>query len=205
MSSPVLQTVPIGFQWPTIDPFLFCVHHLDHYPAGNGTFGPAASLAGRDLGQDFAGIDGWRMYYGESVPGFPQHPHRGFETVTVVRRGLLDHSDSLGAAARVLLRPDAGAPPALSAALEAWLPLMNNGALAGPAAEAVAKALESTADAAVASPAAAAALTFMRANTDLLDKPSVWIVGGDGWAYDVRVAGAPWRPGLALAECYLKY
>jgi redox-sensitive bicupin YhaK (pirin superfamily) len=34
------------------------------------------------------------------VPGFPSHPHRGFETVTVVRRGLLDHSDSLGAAAR---------------------------------------------------------------------------------------------------------
>jgi len=34
------------------------------------------------------------------VLGFPQHPHRGFETVTVVRRGLLDRSDSLGARAR---------------------------------------------------------------------------------------------------------
>jgi len=99
-STVVLQHFPIGFQWPTIDPFLFCVHHLDHYPAGNGSFGPAASLAGRDLGQDFAGIDGWRMYHGEAVPGFPQHPHRGFETVTFVRRGLIDHSDSLGAAAR---------------------------------------------------------------------------------------------------------
>jgi DNA-binding IclR family transcriptional regulator len=29
----VLETVPLGFQWPTIDPFLFCVHHLDRYPA----------------------------------------------------------------------------------------------------------------------------------------------------------------------------
>jgi quercetin 2,3-dioxygenase len=96
----VLETVPLGFPWPTSDPFLFCVHHDDAYPAGNDLLGPAASLAGRDLGQDFAGKDGWRMYHGEQVPGFPAHPHRGFETVTIVRRGLIDHSDSLGAAAR---------------------------------------------------------------------------------------------------------
>jgi redox-sensitive bicupin YhaK (pirin superfamily) len=96
----VLQTMPLDFQWPTIDPFLFCVHHLDAYPAGNEHLGPDATLEGRTLGQDFAGTDGWRMYHGEVVPGFPQHPHRGFETVTYVRRGLVDHSDSLGAAAR---------------------------------------------------------------------------------------------------------
>jgi quercetin 2,3-dioxygenase len=100
MSNVVLESVGLGFQWPTIDPFLFCVHHLDHYPAGNGTYGPQASLAGRNIGMDFEGHDGWRMYHGDSVPGFPAHPHRGFETITYVRSGLIDHSDSLGAVAR---------------------------------------------------------------------------------------------------------
>lgn len=57
-------------------------------------------MTGRNIGQDFDGIDGWNMYHGDVVPGFPQHPHRGFETVTFVRRGLIDHSDSLGATAR---------------------------------------------------------------------------------------------------------
>ena len=96
----VRAVVPLGFQWPTLDPFLFCVHHDDAYPAGNPQLGPAASLSGRDIGQDFAPHQPWRMYHGDVVPGFPQHPHRGFETVTVVRRGLVDHADSLGAAAR---------------------------------------------------------------------------------------------------------
>jgi quercetin 2,3-dioxygenase len=98
--SAIFDTRPLGFPWETADPFLFCVHHDDAYPAGNERLGPAASLAGRALGQDFAGKDGWRMYHGRTVPGFPQHPHRGFETVTIVRRGLIDHSDSLGAVAR---------------------------------------------------------------------------------------------------------
>ena len=100
MNDPILSVGALGFPWQTPDPFLFCAYHLDAYPAGDGKLGPAASLAGRDLGSDFAGKDGWRMYHGKTIPGFPQHPHRGFETVTIARRGLIDHSDSLGAVAR---------------------------------------------------------------------------------------------------------
>jgi redox-sensitive bicupin YhaK (pirin superfamily) len=100
MNDVVKKVAPLGFPWETPDPFLFCVYHDDAYPAGNEQLGPAAPLAGRALGQDFRGQDGWRMYHGEVVPGFPQHPHCGFETVTVVRRGLVDHADSLGATAR---------------------------------------------------------------------------------------------------------
>ncbi len=99
-SDPVLEAFVLGPQWPTIDPFLFCAHHDDAYPAGTEALGPDAPLSGREIGADFAGVDGWNMYHGEVVPGFPQHPHRGFETVTYVRRGIIDHADSLGAAAR---------------------------------------------------------------------------------------------------------
>jgi redox-sensitive bicupin YhaK (pirin superfamily) len=100
MEDAILSTEALGFPWGTDDPFLFCVHHLDRYPKGNGKFGPAADLSGRDIGQDFANKDGWNMYHGVDVPGFPAHPHRGFETLTVMLQGRLDHADSLGAAAR---------------------------------------------------------------------------------------------------------
>jgi redox-sensitive bicupin YhaK (pirin superfamily) len=96
----VQQVKPLGFPWETRDPFLFCVYHADAYPRGNKQFGPDAPLEGRNLGNDFVLRNGWRMYHGRKVPGFPVHPHRGFETVTVVRKGMVDHSDSLGGAGR---------------------------------------------------------------------------------------------------------
>jgi quercetin 2,3-dioxygenase len=99
-SHPVIEIKPMGFMWDTMDPFLFCVHHEDKFPMGNEEMGPAVSLKGRSLGDDFIIKDGFRMYHGKKVPGFPGHPHRGFETITVVREGIVDHADSMGASGR---------------------------------------------------------------------------------------------------------
>lgn len=99
--NPVLNIKPLGFQWETADPFLFCVHHEDFFPKGNDVMGPPPSyFQGRHMGDDFIIKDGFRMYHGKTVPGFPGHPHRGFETITVVRKGIVDHADSMGAAGR---------------------------------------------------------------------------------------------------------
>ena len=61
---------------------------------------PNVSMSGHALGSVMAGKDGWRMYFGRTVLGFPAHPHRSFETITILRKGVVDHSDSLGASAR---------------------------------------------------------------------------------------------------------
>ena len=97
----ILSAQALQGRLPGIDPFIFGAYHQDHYPRGNGQLGPDAPLLqGRQIGMDFSGKDGFSMYHGDEVPGFPAHPHRGFETVTIVRKGLVDHADSLGATAR---------------------------------------------------------------------------------------------------------
>lgn len=92
----ILGIQSLGPQWSMENPFLFCAHHQDAFPMGNSEMGPAVSLAGRNIGSDFSGKDGFSMYHGERVPGFPAHPHRGFETITIVLEGLIDHFDSKG-------------------------------------------------------------------------------------------------------------
>jgi len=95
-----ISKLPDNGPWPTVDPFLFCVHHNDNYPTANSKLGPDSSLDNRNIGDDFSNLNGWSMYHGEKIPGFPRHPHRGFETITIVEKGLIDHSDSLGFSAR---------------------------------------------------------------------------------------------------------
>lgn len=92
----VLEVYRLHSQWSMDNPFIFCAHHQDAYPRGNNELGPAVSLSGRNLGNDFSGKDGFSMYHGDKVPGFPAHPHRGFETITIVLKGLIDHFDSKG-------------------------------------------------------------------------------------------------------------
>ncbi len=97
----VFEIKPLGFHWEMYDPFIFCAHHNDKFPQGNKELGPDTELLkGRNIGSDFVVKDGFRMYHGDKVPGFPVHPHRGFETVTITLKGLVDHSDSFGAAGR---------------------------------------------------------------------------------------------------------
>lgn len=101
MSHPSFLSIsPLSTPWRGADPFLFMAHHLDLYPEGDGALAPKASLAGRQIGSDFADKEGWNMYHGDRVPGFPAHPHRGFETITIVPEGYVDHADSLGGKAR---------------------------------------------------------------------------------------------------------
>ncbi|HAS74724.1 MAG TPA: pirin [Clostridiales bacterium UBA8960] len=100
MSHRILRLQKIDFHWEMENPFIFCAHHKDAYPKGDENQEPTVSLTGRQLGEDFAIKDGFRMYHGTKVPGFPMHPHRGFETVTIVKTGFVDHFDSVGASGR---------------------------------------------------------------------------------------------------------
>ncbi|KAI9331213.1 RmlC-like cupin domain-containing protein [Obelidium mucronatum] len=91
-----IRSVAVPAPMPTLDPFLFAVYHADHYPPGDAHM----QAPRRGTGADFDAAQKYRMYHGARVPGFPQHPHRGFETVTCTLQGAVDHTDSLGGAGR---------------------------------------------------------------------------------------------------------
>lgn len=91
----------LGMQWTTESPFILTVYHKDMYPPGNEEQGVDEKyLEGREIGNDYDLKDGFRMYHGKTIPGFPVHPHKGFETVTIVLQGVVDYFDSKGAFGR---------------------------------------------------------------------------------------------------------
>lgn len=97
----ILNIEKLDFLWETDNPFLFCAHHKDAFPKGNDEQGVDSKyLSGRNIGNDFQIKDGFRMYHGDKVPGFPAHPHRGFETITIVLEGFVDHTDGNGSSGR---------------------------------------------------------------------------------------------------------
>ncbi|KAJ3385689.1 hypothetical protein HDU84_002083 [Entophlyctis sp. JEL0112] len=96
MSRLVVHAISPPAPMPTQDPFLFAVYHKDAYPAGDAKM----QAPKRGNGADFDPQAKYRMYHGDRIPGFPQHPHRGFETITCTLEGLIDHTDSLGCAGR---------------------------------------------------------------------------------------------------------
>ena len=71
---------------------------------------------------------------------------------------------------------------ALKSALEAWLAEGDNGDKTRALSEAVVAALDATAE-------TSDDIAFLKANKDALPKKSVWMYGGDGWAYDIGFGG----------------
>ena len=90
-NSVIYRNEAIQSQLRLKDPFIFTMHHIDHYPRGNAQMGPTIPSTPDAR---------YSMYHGETVPGFPAHPHTGFETITLVEQGTVDHFDSLGNSGR---------------------------------------------------------------------------------------------------------
>ncbi|KAI8825379.1 RmlC-like cupin domain-containing protein [Chytriomyces cf. hyalinus JEL632] len=96
MSTATIHEITPAKPMRTQEPFLFAVYHKDHFPPGDDQMRAPT----RGNGNDFNTSKPYRMYHGERVPGFPAHPHRGFETITCTIEGLIDHTDSTGAGGR---------------------------------------------------------------------------------------------------------
>ena len=96
----IKQIFNIKGQLPIRDPYIMGAYHYDRYPKGNGEMGPNVDVSQKANGSDFNPDASWRMYHGDKIPGFPYHPHRGFEIVTYVPIGYADHCDSRGSRGR---------------------------------------------------------------------------------------------------------
>lgn len=93
----IVRVQEASYNWDCEDPFFFAVHHRDNYPKGNEIQAPPQQeLESRMAGNDYTKYLGYRMYKGKVTPGFPLHTHWGYETLTYVSEGYVDHYDSMG-------------------------------------------------------------------------------------------------------------
>ena len=71
--NPIISIKPLGFQWETADPFLFCVHHEDKFPRGNDVMGPELRLEHVFFGDLGLGLQPRELAQCEPSTG-PCHP-----------------------------------------------------------------------------------------------------------------------------------
>ncbi len=94
---PVIREMITDIHWDIEDPFIFASHHFDLYPVGNERQAPPKEQVDKkDLGNDYYKLFGYRLYTSKMTPGFQLHSHWGYETITLVPQGYVDHFDNLG-------------------------------------------------------------------------------------------------------------
>ncbi|WP_297156060.1 pyruvate:ferredoxin (flavodoxin) oxidoreductase [uncultured Ellagibacter sp.] len=111
---------------------------------------------------------------------FEDNAEHGFGMLqghTAVRQMVIEQTEQLLAA---------GVPESVAAAAQAWLDARDDSATTKEVSTAYVAELEKLAEG---EGEAAALATKILANKDYLAKKSIWIFGGDGWAYDIGYGG----------------
>ena len=106
-----------------------------------------------------------------------EHGYGMLQGHTAVRQMVIEQTEQLLAA---------GVPEGAAAAAQAWLDARDDSAASKDASAAYAVELEKLAEG---EGEAAALAAKILANKDYLAKKSIWIFGGDGWAYDIGYGG----------------
>ena len=106
-----------------------------------------------------------------------EHGYGMLQGHTAVRQMVIEQTEQLLAA---------GAPEGAAAAAQAWLDARDDSAASKDASAAYVVELEKLAEG---EGEAAALAAKILANKDYLAKKSIWIFGGDGWAYDIGYGG----------------